>query len=535
MNDIVFIFEDEQDLWSPDLQKDIKSGDIVVLFAGSKNQDLLTKDTIQVIASSKQAGAKFVPVNTQAAYRENGSRRITAVEKFISNQILELEASLPDPTKYRLILWKRGDFYINKVRKYASSFRSVVHRNENGETEEVWQDGGLVPIEKYTPLPSKQNNCQKKEQDAEKTEPVAPQKQTDDVFSISPDHKPIDNKKKVASKNESSKQHTSLDQDNSASTEQPDPPKPSKSVRSNNEASDRSKENDVPVDGKEKNPEPISVSEPVIENKQDAKHKRDILKNTPSKKGIVEHISEKKEEADHTGKGHSENVDISKDSPVQPEPEESSIPDIAEPEAGEKTDIDRSDSHGQKDKKRKEKRRSVSSVDPMSFLSHLGIKKNRAPKKKDTESSTSKPENETRETSNPQTDANTAVNLEKEPVQSSAPTSIPADEVDTYQGLKDAKAAIEYYLHKRFEARLCASMPEEFLLKEEEVMDVLFLLLKTENKQDFLDSWLAMSNRTVHDNIGMTESVYDQLHEEAKYYYTVIRLLYDLDPYDKSN
>ena len=83
MNDIVFIFEDEQDLWSPDLQKDIKSGDIVVLFAGSKNQDLLTKDTIQVIASSKQAGAKFVPVNTQAAYRENGSRRITAVEKFI--------------------------------------------------------------------------------------------------------------------------------------------------------------------------------------------------------------------------------------------------------------------------------------------------------------------------------------------------------------------------------------------------------------------------------------------------------------------
>ena len=78
-------------------------------------------------------------------------------------------------------------------------------------------------------------------------------------------------------------------------------------------------------------------------------------------------------------------------------------------------------------------------------------------------------------------------------------------------------------------------MPDEFLLKEDEVMDVLFLLLKTENIQDFLDSWLAMSNRTVHDNIGMTESVYDQLYEEAKYYYTVIRLLYDLDPYDKSN
>ena len=535
MNDIVFIFEDEQDLWSPDLQKDIKSGDIVVLFAGSKNQDLLTKDTIQVIASSKQAGAKFVPVNTQAAYRENGSRRITAVEKFISNQILELEASLPDPTKYRLILWKRGDFYINKVRKYASSFRSVVHRNENGETEEVWQDGGLVPIEKYTPSPSKQNNCQKKEQDAEKTESVAPQKQTDDVFSISPDHKPIDNNKKVAYKNESSKQHTSLDQDNSASTEQPDPPKPSKSVKSNNEASDRSKENDVPVDGKEKNPEPISVSEPVIENKQDAKHKRDVLKNTPSAEGIVKRVFGKKEEAVHQDKGHSENVDISKDSPVQPEPEESSIPDIAQTEAGEKTDIDRSDSHGQKDKKKKEKRRSVSSADPMSLLSHFGKRKKRTSKEKDARNTASTPEEETKDVPGAQSNASTAVNLEKEPVQSPSQTSIPSDDIDTYQGLKDAKAAIEYYLHKRFEARLSASMPDEFLLKEDEVMDVLFLLLKTENIQDFLDSWLAMSNRTVHDNIGMTESVYDQLYEEAKYYYTVIRLLYDLDPYDKSN
>lgn len=531
MNDIIFIFEDEQDLWSPNLQKNIKPGNIVLHFAGSKNQDLLTNETKQSIALLKESGAKFVPVNIQAAYKESGSRRITSVEKCISKQISELESSLSNPKEYRLILWKKGDFYLNKVRRYASDFYSVVHRNENGETEEVWQDGGLVPIEKYTPSPSKQNNCQKKEQDAEKTEPVAPKKQTDDAFSINSEPKSRSEKSKTSSKNDSSKQ--TLDQDEPAE-EKVSSQKTSKSEKANNDVSDKSKEKDLSDDLKEESPALHSENEPVNENKQDAKHKRGILKNTPSKKGIVDHILEKKEAAAHTDKGHSENVNIPKDSPVQPE-SESSIPDINQSEAGKKKNVDVQDPQDQKGKRRKEKRRSASSADPMSILSHIGIKKKRAPKKTDAENSTIKPKNETKEVSDPQTDASTAVNLEKEPVQSPSQTSIPSDDIDTYQGLKDAKAAIEYYLHKRFEARLCASMPDEFLLKDDEVMDVLFLLLKTENLQDFLDSWLAMSNRTVHDNIGMTKPVYEQLHEEAKYYYTVIRLLYDLDPYDKSN
>ena len=177
----------------------------------------------------------------------------------------------------------------------------------------------------------------------------------------------------------------------------------------------------------------------------------------------------------------------------------------------------------------------ASSKDPLSFLPHFGKKDKRAAKGKDVKKNISNPVEDTRDVSDAQVDANTAVNLEKDPVQSSSETAIPSDEVGTYQGLKDAKAAIEYYLHKRFETRLRASMPDQFIFKDDEVMDVLFLLLKTENIQDFHDSWLAMSNRTVNDNIGMTEPVYDQLHEEAKYYYTVIRLLYDLDPYDKPN
>lgn len=94
------------------------------------------------------------------------------------------------------------------------------------------------------------------------------------------------------------------------------------------------------------------------------------------------------------------------------------------------------------------------------------------------------------------------------------------------ENLKDAKAALSYHLLLRFQQHIEGKTGAE--LDDEDTFECLSLLLKTQNFDSFQKSWDVISGTEME----MHNSMYQELKEEAKYYYSVMTMLFEKDEYN---
>lgn len=99
------------------------------------------------------------------------------------------------------------------------------------------------------------------------------------------------------------------------------------------------------------------------------------------------------------------------------------------------------------------------------------------------------------------------------------------DERVSYSDLKEAKAAVCYYLSRRIAGHIEEKTGAK--LNTKEVFDLMELVIKCGDRKEFIDSWDTISNKSVLPR----EEAFQALKKEAEYYLLVSDCLYTEDSF----